>query len=122
VPSTPTLPVVDLAEAVAFYESAGFGVRVYRDEHGDRGEGFALVALDGQGVFDLDLSPGMDPATNRAGCYLVTGDVDAWHARISGAGLAVTSLADEPWGMREFTLTDPSGNRVRIGSAIPDPD
>jgi uncharacterized glyoxalase superfamily protein PhnB len=32
----------------------------------------------------------------------------------------VTALADEPWGMREFTLTDPSGNHVRIGRGIPD--
>jgi len=28
----------------------------------------------------------------------------------------------QPWGMREFSLTDPSGNRVRIGRTIPDPN
>lgn len=41
VTSTPTLPVVDLAESVAFYERAGLGVRVYSDEDGDGGDGFA---------------------------------------------------------------------------------
>jgi hypothetical protein len=25
---------------------------------------------------------------------------------------------DMPWGMHEFTLTDPSGNRIRTGRAI----
>ena len=117
VTSTPTLPVRDLAEAVDFYEQAGFGVRVYRED-GDGGDGFAFVDFDGQSVFDLDVAPGLDRAANRAGCYLVTDDADAWHDRIGKAGLAVTALADQPWGMREFTLTDPSGNSVRVGRAV----
>ena len=119
VSSTPTLPVADIAEAVAFYERAGFGVRVYRDEHGDAGDGFAFVDFDGQSVFDLDAASEFDPAANRAGCYLITEGAEEWHARMRGAGLAVTALADQPWGMREFTLTDPSGNHVRIGRVLP---
>ncbi len=122
VTSTPTLPVAAIAEAVSFYERAGFRVRIYRDEHDDGGEGFAFVDFDGQSVFDLDAAPDLDITANRAGCYLITGDADAWHARMADAGLPVTALADQPWGMPEFTLTDPSGNRVRIGRSIPDPD
>lgn len=121
VTSTPTLPVVDMIEAVAFYERAGFGVRIYSDE-GDTGEGFAFVDYDGQSVFDLDAAVGMDPRANRAGCYLIVADADAWHARMRSAGLAVTPMQDQPWGMREFALTDPSGNRVRIGRATTDGD
>jgi uncharacterized glyoxalase superfamily protein PhnB len=126
VSSTPTLPVVDMAGAVAFYEQAGFGVRIYHDGEdsdagdSDAGDGFAFVDLDGQSVFDLDGVPEMDPTENRAGCYLIAEDTEAWHARLSEAGLPVTPLADQPWGMREFTLTDPSGNHVRIGRGIPD--
>jgi len=112
VSSTPTLPVVDVREAAGFYEGAGFGVRIYE---GDGSNGFAFVDLDGQSVFDLGAEPGMDPGANRAGCYLVAGDAEAWHGRLDGAGLPVTPVADQPWGMREFTLTDPSGNRIRIG-------
>jgi uncharacterized glyoxalase superfamily protein PhnB len=122
VTSTPTLPVADIAEAVAFYERAGFGVRIYRDEHGDGGEGFAFVDFDGQSVFDLDGIPDLDVAANHSGCYLITDDAEAWHARMTAARLAVTELADQPWGMREFTLTDPWGNHVRIGRGIPDDD
>jgi uncharacterized glyoxalase superfamily protein PhnB len=112
--STPTLPVVNMTDAVAFYEQAGFGVRVYADDDGDPGEGFAFVDYDGQSVFDLDVVD-IDPARNGAGCYLIVNDADAWHARMTAAGLPVGPIADQPWGMREFTLTDPSGNNIRIG-------
>ena len=27
----------------------------------------------------------------------------------------LTAPVDQPWGMREFTLVDPSGNLVRVG-------
>ena len=108
-----------MEEAVAFYERAGFGVRTYRDETGDGGDGFAFVDVDGQSVFDLDAAAGMDPAANRAGCYLITQDAETWHARMLAGGLPVTPIADQPWGMREFTLTDPSGNQVRIGHSTP---
>ena len=105
---TPTLPVVDMAEAVRFCEAAGLDVQRYDD-------GFAFVHLDDQSVFDLNLVPGMDPATNHAGCYVIARDVDRWHARLLAAGLNVTPVDDKPWGMHEFALTDPSGNNIRVG-------
>jgi catechol 2,3-dioxygenase-like lactoylglutathione lyase family enzyme len=114
VSSTPALPVQDLRKAVAFYEAAGFGVRIYEGD-GAREPGFAFVDFDGQSVFDLDLASHIDPARNGGGCYIVTNDVDAWHARMSAAGLPVTLVQEQPWGMREFTLADPSGNHLRIG-------
>jgi uncharacterized glyoxalase superfamily protein PhnB len=114
VSSTPTLPVLDVRKAAAFYEAAGFGVRIYEGD-GAREPGFAFVDFDGQSVFDLDLASHIDPARNGGGCYIVTNDVDAWHARMSAAGLPVTLVQEQPWGMREFTLADPSGNHLRIG-------
>jgi len=118
VTSTPTLPVVDMGAAAAFYERAGFGVRMYTDDNGDPGDGFAFVDYDGQSVFDLDAATDMDPAANRAGCYLIVDDADAWRARMTAAGLPLSEIGDQPWGMREFTLTDPSGNHVRIGRPL----
>jgi predicted enzyme related to lactoylglutathione lyase len=106
---TPTLPVADMKAAVAFYEAAGFQVRPYDDG------GFAFVSLNDQSVFDLGLIETTNPATNGAGCYLVTDDVDPWHQRLTAAALPVTPIEDMPWGMHEFTLTDPSGNHIRIG-------
>ena len=108
---TPTLPVRGIPEAVRFYTAAGFDVHPY-------GDGYAFVHYDDASAFDLDLREATDAATNGAGCYIVVDDPDGWHARLSAAGLPVTPLADMPWGMREFTLTDPSGNRLRIGRSI----
>ena len=102
-----------MAEAVRFCEAAGLDVQGYDD-------GFAFVHLDDQSVFDLDLNPDMDPMTNHAGCYIITNDVDHWHARLVAAGLNVTSVEDTPWGMHEFTLTDPSGNSIRVGRNMAD--
>ena len=108
---TPILPVRDMAEAIAFYQSAGFTAREY-----EPGGGYTFVQYDDDSVFDLDLvEHPLDPGTNAAGCYVIVPDVDDWHARLTTAGLPVTALADQPWGMREFTLTDPSGNHLRIG-------
>lgn len=105
---TPTLPVTDMDAAVRFCEAAGFDVHLYDD-------GFAFVHLNDQSVFDLDLIADMAPQGNHAGCYIITSDVDDWHARLVEAGLHVTSIEDMPWGMHEFTLTDPSGNNIRVG-------
>ena len=105
---TPTLPVVDMAEAVGFCEAAGLDVERYDD-------GFAFVHRNDQSVFDLDLCADMRPDANHAGCYIITPDVDEWHAHLVTAGLPVTQIEDMPWGMHEFTLTDPSGNHIRIG-------
>lgn len=105
---TPTLPVVNMAEAVEFCEAAGFDVEQYDG-------GFAFVHRNDQSVFDLDLAANMDPSANRAGCYIITPDVDEWHAHLSAGGLTVSAIEDMPWGMHEFTVTDPSGNNIRIG-------
>lgn len=108
---TPILPVLDMAASAEFYRMAGFTVRLHQP-----GGGYAFVQHNDESVFDLDLAEHpLDPVTNGAGCYLIVPDVDDWHARLSAAHLPVTAVEDEPWGMREFTLTDPSGNHLRIG-------
>lgn len=108
--STPILPVLDMSEAAALYEHAGFDVRRYE------GGGYAFVHHGDESVFDLDVvEPPLDRDRNQAGCYLVTPAADAWHARLSAVALPVSDLEAKGWGMTEFTLTDPDGNRIRIG-------
>ena len=107
--STPILPVRDMDEALTFYEQAGFDAEVYE------GGGHAFIHREDESVFDLGHVERLDPSTNAAGCYLIVPDVEDWHSQLVGAGLPVTPVEDQPWGMTEFTLTDPSGNNVRIG-------
>jgi hypothetical protein len=112
--STPILPVRDMVEAVAFYEAAGFDVRVYE------GGSYAFVNHDDESVFDLGYEDGFDVESNRAGCYLIVPSPDEWHACLTSLGYPVTPLRDENYGMREFALTDPSGNHIRFGHGLAD--
>src|SRR4051794_38397530 len=89
---TPTLPVRDMTEATHFCEAAGFHVDHYSDD-------FAFVHLDDQNMFDLDRIDGLDPATNHAGCYIITDHVDDWHERLVAAELHVSAIENMPWGM-----------------------
>lgn len=101
--------------AIAFYEKVGFDVRRY--EGGD----YSFVTVDDESVFDLDqVDKPLDAATNSAACYLIVSNVDEWYERFTNLALVVTPLKDKPSEMREFTLTDPSGNSLRFGSPLPE--
>jgi catechol 2,3-dioxygenase-like lactoylglutathione lyase family enzyme len=45
-------------------------------------------------------------------------NVDAEHARLSSKGVAVTALADWPWGERNFSFKDPDGYTWSVGQQI----
>ena len=45
------------------------------------------------------------------GAYVVTDDVDGLYERVKAAGVTfVRDLADEDYGNRDFTISDPEGN------------
>ena len=54
-------------------------------------------------------------------CYWRVRDADQLYEEFARLDLPekgiprLTPPADQPWGMREFALVDPSGNLVRIG-------
>lgn len=79
--------------------SAGFEVNPCDDR-------YAFVHYGDQPVFDVSLSDDLDPATNRAGAFIVVAEADAWHARLSEQQFPVTAIENMPWGY---------GNRLRIG-------
>lgn len=103
------LPVVDMAEAIEFYRSLGFEVVAYD-------EGYAWVRHSGWELFHLVAD---EPRAGRsvAGLYLHVADVDAWQAALaaSDADTAIGAVTDMPWGMREFSFSDPNGNVIRLG-------
>ena len=74
--------------------------------------GYAFVRHRGAEVIHLCHVPDLDPSTNPSGCYVHVGEVDRLRGEFLDAGVAVSEIRDEPWGMREFRLTDPSGNLV----------
>lgn len=109
--SIPILPVRDLDEAEAFLAPLGAEVRRHDD-------GYAWVWADDCEVFHLAVHADLDPATNRSALYLHVADVDAVHARLVAGGHDVEAPVEEPWGMREVAVRDPSGNLLRIGAPL----
>lgn len=109
----PVLPVHDLDLAEAVHGSLGLEVVRYDDT-------YAFVLLDDRELWHLSVVDGLDPADNHAAVHVQVGDVDALHEQVCAAatGARVSMLVDQPWGMREFVVVDPSGNRVRVGAAI----
>ena len=110
------LPVADLAVAEAFHSDLGFDIQ----RHDAR---YAWARSGGDELYHLAVVDDLDVARNAAGLFLFTRDLDAWHARAVAAVTAAgdlargdaTAIRQEPWGMREFAVTDPSGNRLRLG-------
>lgn len=107
--STPILPVHDLDGAERFYAALGAAVERYDD-------GYAWVRVADREVLHLAVHTDLDPRANRSAAYLHVPDVDAVHGHLVAHGHALPPAADEPWGMREFTVRDPSGNLLRIGT------
>ena len=106
--AVPVLTAQDLAASVAFWEKAGFDVE-------RMGADFAIAERDGVELHLVELDA---ERRDRGQAYVHARDVDGVHAAWSGAGLPLTELRDEPWGMREFSVVDPGGNRIRVGRSV----
>ncbi|MHB9758716.1 VOC family protein [Streptomyces sp. BYX5S] len=51
------------------------------------------------------------------GAYVVTDQVDELYARLVDAGVKILrEIADQPYGSREFAITDPEGNKWSFGT------
>lgn len=106
--AVPVLNNDDLRAAEAFWTAAGFDVEVL-------GGNFAVAMRDG---VEFHLVEASESPRERGAAYLHVADVDSVHASWAAAGLPVSDVRDQPWGMREFHVVDPGGNRVRVGRGI----
>lgn len=56
--------------------------------------------------------------------HLLVEDIAAWHQQLKSSGVVekyavkLSEIVERPWGMRDFTLSDPSGILWRIGQNI----
>jgi catechol 2,3-dioxygenase-like lactoylglutathione lyase family enzyme len=109
------VPAKNFERSKRFYIDLGF--RVASSEHG--------VAYLHAGDCSFLLQDFYEKAlAENLMMHLLVADVDAWWAHVQAQGLSdrydVTASAPEnrPWGMRDFTLHDPSGVLWRIGSNL----
>lgn len=111
----PILPCRDLDETLAFYGGLGFTIDFEESEPAP----YAIVTF-----ADAELHFSGAAAAAAGAAYLRVESADAVYRTWSQLGLpaagapSLGQIADRDWGMREFELVDPSGNRLRIGNSI----
>ena len=112
----PILPSRSLDETREFYEKLGFD-----PWHRGRGAWQYMIISRGHLVVHFFEEPGLIAGENDTSCYWRVKDADRFYEEFARLHLPskgvprLTAPEDQPWGMREFTLVDPSGNLVRIG-------
>ncbi|MBK3777802.1 VOC family protein [Azospirillum brasilense] len=114
---TPILPVRDVRAALAHYRRLGFEATAYDEAAADPSYGFLAW---GDVSLHLARVPDLDPSRSVAACYLYINDADALYAawRAAGTDGLLTTIADTPYGLREFAHIDPDGNLLRVGAPI----
>jgi catechol 2,3-dioxygenase-like lactoylglutathione lyase family enzyme len=106
----PMLPVRSMPASVDFYSKLGFEVE-QRNDHW----GWAMLRFDECRLM-LDQSiNGHGEGARNAVIYLYPDDVAEYHRRVRAGGVEVPDLDETFYGMKEFRLDDPDGNRLWIG-------
>ena len=102
----------DLERALAFYLSLGFELL-------RRTGPFAVVHWQGQRLFlaeDAKATTGQRWTNLR----IMVPDVDAIWARVNALGYQPgNAIGDREYGLRDFTVADPSGFEIRFAQALP---
>jgi len=64
----------------------------------------------------ISISLSSDSSTEAAGnVYVQMMGVESYYSRLRSAGVEVGPLAERPYGMRDFLVIDPWGNRLVFG-------
>lgn len=106
------VPAKNFAVSKQFYQDIGFTMA-------SEGGGVAYFHVD-QASFLLQDFCAESLAENFM-MHLLVEDVDAWWARIEQSGVVARygvklfGIEQQPWRMRDFCITDPSGVLWRIG-------
>lgn len=118
----PMLPCPTLQPVLDFYTVLGFEVTFQQKSPNP----YAVVQRGGIQLHFFGMK-GYDPAESYSTCYIRTDDIDGLHedfrtglkaayGRIPTRGLPrIGPLKDTSHGMRQFLVTDPGGNCLRIG-------
>ena len=107
---TPMLPVKSMPASVEFYQKLRFCVEQRND-----GGGWAMLCFDECRLM-VDQSINSHPgAARQSVVYLYPDNVVEYHRRVRSQGLQVPDLDVTFYGLTEFRIEDPDGNRLWIG-------
>ena len=106
----PMLPVSSMPASITFYQKLGFSVEQKNDSWG-----WAMLALDECRLM-VDQSINVHPEAPRLSVlYLYPEDITAYHAQVRKNGVPAPDLETTFYGLTEFRIDDPDGNRLWIG-------
>jgi len=110
----PTLPVTDVARAVAFYADVLGFRKVF--ENGTP-VGFVILKKD-DAELHLTLDRAHAPGVRNL-AHLMVADASALHAHLVAHGVRIIkALRDADFGLRCFVFADPDGNRIDVGQPL----
>ncbi len=108
------IEVTDMAKALAFYVGVLGMTKVF--ENGNP-VGFAILRK-GEGELFLTLNRQHQASTHEA-CHLMVSDATALYDFCNRKGVRVIKgLRDQAYGLRDFIIADPDGNRIDIGQPL----
>jgi lactoylglutathione lyase len=111
----PILEVADVQRSLAFYRAVGFKPAYFQPSEEE--PVFVQFELDGGGKLAIARADGPVESGSTA-VWLYCDDVDAAFGELIEAGAsAVAEPADQPWGERLASVTDPDGYTVHIGAS-----
>ncbi len=112
---TPQLRSTNWTRIKAFYvDGLGFAID-WEHQFAPRMPTFAQVTLDGRSLFLSEHAGDCQPG---GAAYIVLDDIDAFYTTIKARGTPVDDPPqDAPWGVREMSLIDPDGNRLRFANS-----
>lgn len=112
----PMLPVRCMPASIEFYRKLGFTVERRNDDWR-----WAMLRFDDcRLMVDESINP-HPPAPRASVLYLYPDDVVAYHRQVRANGLEVPDLSVTFYGLTEFRIEDPDGNRLWIGQDTSNP-
>ncbi len=112
--AAPTIPVRDIAKALAFYCGLLGFEKAF--ENGNPVVFVILVRDEAEVHLTLDVD---HKATDRNVLHLMVSDARGLHGHLEASGAnVVKGLRDQPYGLRDFIVADPDGNRLDIGQQL----
>ena len=109
------VPAKDFALSKGFYRDIGFTLA-------SDGGGVAYFHVGDASFLLMDFCAA--GAAESFNMHLLVGDLDAWRRSIVASGVVekykvtLSEIESQPWRMRDFRLTDPSGVTWRIGQNV----
>ena len=106
----PMLPVKSMPASIEFYQKLGFQVERKEDKWG-----WAMLRFDECRLM-VDQSINLHPeAPRQSVIYLYPENLMEYHQQVQRNGLKVPELERTFYGLTEFRIDDPDGNRLWIG-------